>query len=318
MDLAIGLVIVLGSGLTGLLAYELLSAWSGAKKLSLQAVGEQRGGPVAAGARSGEGHASARGPARLEPALKEVLGRFSVLVEDIAPLSEGDSRQVRERLRAAGVRMEPETWRCLRILICAGAGAIGFVAASLSGVGMLGGVVSCAVGVACAWGAAEWKLASGRSQRREAIEASLPDAMELLGVALAAGSPVEQCFREVAASLAGPLSEEFRIVDQDVNLLGRSRDDALKRLAQRCASQEVGAFVAQITQAINQGASVAEGLKAQAALSRERAQADALERIRKMPTKLDVVLSVCFLPPTVIVVLVPTVVKLLAFLQSSM
>lgn len=56
----------------------------------------------------------------------------------------------------------------------------------------------------------------------------------------------------------------------------------------------------------------------QAALSRERAQADALERIRKMPTKLDVILSVCFLPPTTIVVLVPTVVKLLSFLQESM
>lgn len=318
MDLAIGLLIVLGSGLAGLLAYELLAAWSGAKKLSLQAFGEQRGGPAAAGTRPGEAQAASRGAARIKPALKQAIGRMSAVVEDIAPLSEGDSRQVRERLRAAGVRMEPETWRCLRILVCAGAGVIGFVVASLLGIGVLGGAFSSAVGVACAWGVAEWKLASGRSRRRESIEASLPDAMELLGVALAAGSPVEQCFREVSASLSGPLSEEFRIVDQDVNLLGRSRDDALKRLAQRCASQEVGAFVAQITQAINQGASVAEGLKAQAALSRERAQADALERIRKMPTKLDVVLSVCFLPPTVIVVLVPTVVKLLSFLRSSM
>ncbi len=317
MNQAIGLLIVVGSGLAGLLVYELLAAWSGAKRLSLQVLGEQ-GMPAAMGASAPVRPASAKGAGRIEAALKQAIGRMSGIVEEIAPLSEGDSREVRERLRAAGVRIEPETWRSLRILACAGAGAIGFVVASLFGLGALGAVFLCVAGAACGWGVMEWKLASGRRERREAIEATLPDAMELLGVALAAGSPVEQCFREVAGSISGPLSEEFRIVDQDVNLLGWSRDDALKRLAARCASQEVGAFVAQIAQAINQGASVAEGLKAQAALSRERAQADALERIRKMPTKLDVVLSVCFLPPTTIVVLVPTVVKLLAFLKNGM
>ncbi len=318
MDQAIGLLIVLGSLAAGLLAYELLAAWSGAKKLSLQVLGAQG----VAGGTSGYGSDKAQGPSaptdRVGRVLRCAIARMSDLVEEIAPLSEGDSRQTRERLRAAGMNMEAETWRCLRILVCAGAAAVGFVLASLLGLGALGAIILCAAGVAGGWGVMDWKLTCGRRARREAIEASLPDAMELLGVALAAGSPVEQCFREVAGSLSGPISEEFRIVDQDVNLLGRSRDDALKRLAQRCSSQEVGAFVAQITQAINQGASVAEGLKVQAALSRERAQADALERIRKMPTKLDVVLSVCFLPPTTIVVLVPTVVKLLSFLQESM
>ncbi len=318
MDQAIGLLIVLGSLAMGLLAYELLAAWSGAKRLSLQLFGAQ----VLAEGSSGFGSKTERTPVadagRAERILRRAIGRMSGLIEALAPLSDGDSRQVRERLRAAGLRMEAETWRCLRILVCASGAAIGFAIASLFGLGVLGAVFSCAACAAGGWGVMDWKLATGRRARREAVEASLPDAMELLGVALAAGSPVEQCFHEVASSLSGPISEEFRIVDQDVNLLGRSRDDALKRLAQRCSSQEVGAFVAQITQAINQGASVAEGLKVQAALSRERAQADALERIRKMPTKLDVILSVCFLPPTTIVVLVPTVVKLLSFLQESM
>lgn len=43
-----------------------------------------------------------------------------------------------------------------------------------------------------------------------------------------------------------------------------------------------------------------------------------MERIRKMPTKLDIVLSLCFLPPTVALVVVPTVVNLLNFLNDSM
>ena len=70
-------------------------------------------------------------------------------------------------------------------------------------------------------------LRSKRQARRAAIDAGLPDAMELLGVAIAAGSPVEQCFRQVAESLSGPLADEFRLVDQEVNLLGHSRAKAL-------------------------------------------------------------------------------------------
>ncbi len=67
-----------------------------------------------------------------------------------------------------------------------------------------------------------------------------------------------------------------------------------------------------------QGSSIAEGLSSQAALARETAQAAALERIRKMPTKLDVVLSFCFLPPTIALVVVPTVVDLLEFLNDTL
>ena len=65
------------------------------------------------------------------------------------------------------------------------------------------------------------------AQPKEAIELALPDAMELLGIAIAAGSPIEQCFREVAESMDGPLAREFSLVDREVNLLGRSREERL-------------------------------------------------------------------------------------------
>ena len=117
---------------------------------------------------------------------------------------------------------------------------------------------------------------------------------------------------------SGASTGEFEAVDREVNLLGHSREQALDHLAARCASREVSAFVAQLAQAVSQGSSIAEGLSSQAALARETAQAAALERIRKMPTKLDVVLSFCFLPPTIALVVVPTVVDLLKFLNDTL
>lgn len=248
-----------------------------------------------------------------------VLTTVSTLLERFAPTARPETDACRERLARAGLSLQPETWRSIRVLSAAlGALLAGFLAVICGPLPFIAQVAACALGVFVGWKLPEVILANKQKKRRRAIEASLPDVMELLGIALAAGSPIEQCFREVAASINGPLAEELRLVDQEVNLLGHAREQALEHLAERCRSQDVTAFVAQLVQAINQGSSVAEGLAAQAAIARETAQAEALERIRKMPTKLDIVLSLCFLPPTVALVVVPTVVNLLHFLNDTM
>lgn len=244
--------------------------------------------------------------------ITDVLDRF-------APLARSETDACRDRLERAGVSVAPGTWRSLRVVSAAlgglGAGAL-FVAFAAIPFGAR--LIVLGVGVLGGWALPSLYLSSRTQSRKAAIEASLPDAMELLGIAIAAGSPVEQCFREVAASMEGPLANEFSLVDQEVNLLGHARETALENLGKRCGSSEVAAFVAQLAQAVSQGTSIAESLANQAKLSRETAQADALERIRKMPTKLDVVLSLCFLPPTVALVVVPTVVRLLQFLNDTM
>ena len=291
----------------GLAVYEALNAWTGAKERGpapAWAKPDQAGGDASR-------HRAYAGMARLWSRAVEALAGF-------APLSMRERERSRERLRCAGIALEPETWRCVCFAAVSGCVVIAVAACiALRAAPAVFAFVVCGAGLA-GCGGLQLYLRSRRQARRAAIDAGLPDAMELLGVAIAAGSPVEQCFRQVAESLSGPLADEFRLVDQEVNLLGHSRAKALSNLAQRCASQEVTAFAAQLTQAIEQGASVAQGLANQAALARSRAQAAALEHIRKMPTKLDVVLSVCFLPPTTLLVLVPTVVDLLAFLGGGL
>ena len=291
----------------GLAVYEALNAWTGAKERGPAPAWAK---PDQAGGDASRHHAHA-GMARLWSRAVEALAGF-------APLSMRERERSRERLRCAGIALEPETWRCVCFAAVSGCVVVAVATCiALRATPAVFAFVVCGAGLA-GCGGLQLYLQSKRQARRAAIDAGLPNAMELLGVAIAAGSPVEQCFRQVAESLSGPLADEFRLVDQEVNLLGHSRAKALSNLAQRCASQEVTAFAAQLTQAIEQGASVAQGLANQAALARSRAQAAALEHIRKMPTKLDVVLSVCFLPPTTLLVLVPRVVDLLAFLGGGL
>ena len=294
---AVCAMLVLGA-IGGLAAYEAFVRYAAPARRDVVA-------PSSASA-SKDGH-RAGGASRRRRAT-EAFGAFAAFLDKRVPLTRADVESSRDRLSRAGVELEPETWRSIRVVSALGCAGLAGVAAA----GM--GFEPPAFG----WMAPSWALSRRERNRRRAIELALPDAMELLGIAIAAGSPIEQCFREVAESMDGPLAREFSLVDREVNLLGRSREEALEHLGQRCRSQDVSAFTAQLMQAVSQGSSLTEGLAVQAALARETAQAEAMERIRKMPTKLDIVLSLCFLPPTVALVVVPTVVNLLNFLNDSM
>ena len=314
MDAMACAALVGGASAGGLAMYEALRRASTPPQRPESGHGEASRAP---GAGAGSRAAASAGAWLPGGLLGSVAARATRTIERVAPLDRDGADRLRDRLSRAGCAVAPETWRgvqAVAALLGASACAAGALWAA-SPVAMLPGAL---LGVAMGVGLAELWLARRRRRRIADIEAGLPDAMELLGVALAAGSPVEQCFREVAQSMDGPLADELAAVDREVNLLGRGRAEALAHLAERCASPQVSAFSAHIVQAIEQGSSIAEGLALQAQLAREAAQADALERIRKMPTKLDVVLSVCFLPPTVALVLVPTVMSLLAFLSDSM
>lgn len=239
-------------------------------------------------------------------------------LERIMPLARSEAEEYRETLEKAGLPIEPETWRGIRML-CVLVALLSTATLALSGNGPLplrcGLVVS---GGFVGWAVPSSVLSVKTKKRQKVIDAQLPDAMELLGITVAAGSPVEQCFREVALSIESPLSDEFLLVDREVNLLGHSREEALKKLVRRCGSQGVSAFVAQLSQSISLGSSIAEGLASQASLARDMAQADVLERIRKMSTKLDIVLSLCFLPPMVALVTTPTIVTLISFFNNTL
>lgn len=251
--------------------------------------------------------------------IKISLAFLSGFLERIAPETSFERGQRQNFLARAGLSLSCETWRSIRIISLVVGGVLGFVLVGIvPNASLMVGISMVAIGSIVGW--AIPRIFSSWKERRRiaALSGTLPDAMELLSIALAAGSPLEQCFREVALNIEGPLAQEFSLVDQEVNFLGHTREKALENLASRCQGSEVGAFVAQMTQAITQGSSVASDLSTQAALARERMQASLLERIRKMPTKLDIVLSLCFLPPTVALVVVPTVVNLLHFLNDSM
>src|SRR5919108_6402820 len=110
--------------------------------------------------------------------------------------------------------------------------------------------------------------------RRERIKAALPDALDLLAVSVEAGLGFDGAIAKITEHMEGPLADEFSLTLGEMRI-GESRQDALKKMAERTATPEVASFTRAIIQADQLGISLGRLLRVQAADSREKRQAAA-------------------------------------------
>jgi tight adherence protein C len=138
--------------------------------------------------------------------------------------------------------------------------------------------------------------------RHDQIQASLPDALDLLAVSVEAGLSFEGAVAKLVEYMDGPLVDEFALTLNEMRI-GESRGDALKRMESRIDVVEVTTFVHAVVQAEQLGASMATILRTQAADARVHRQLTAEEKAMKLPVKMLIPMAVFILPATMIVVL---------------
>jgi tight adherence protein C len=146
------------------------------------------------------------------------------------------------------------------------------------------------------------------AERREQIQAALPDALDLLAVSVEAGLGFDAALSKLAAYMKGPLIEELALTLNEMRL-GESRSEALRRLAGRVDVPELGSFVRAIVQADQLGSSMANILRVQATDARLRRQLSAEERAMKAPLKMLAPTMVFIFPALFVVILGPTLIN---------
>lgn len=239
-------------------------------------------------------------------------------LERVIPLKSGEERELRDRLDAAGVKMDPTAWR-LASVACAVVGCLaGCMLCQAIGLSGAAAPIGGAAGGAAGWCIAGLYLAARAASRSEEISRVLPSVLELLSIVVSAGMMVEQGFRQVSEDDSFyPLSEEFARVDREINQLGYTRVEALKSLSRRCGNVQMDYFCAAMIEATKKGSSIADVLMAQASFAR-KARRDALvEKARRLSSMMALPLSFFFIPAILIVVLAPQI-GMLVQLFSSM
>jgi tight adherence protein C len=137
--------------------------------------------------------------------------------------------------------------------------------------------------------------------RRERIKADLPDALDLLAVSVEAGLGFDGAIAKITEHMEGPLADEFSLTLGEMRI-GESRQDALKRMAERVDAPELSSFTRAIIQADQLGTSLGRILRVQAADSRLRRQAAAEEKAMKAPIKM-LFPTVLFIFPAIFLVI---------------
>jgi tight adherence protein C len=206
----------------------------------------------------------------------------------------------------------PQSWLTFPIGTLKTAGAVGLLLGLL-----LGAVGSAPLGVLLTPGLAGMGFFAPDAflnvqikRRREQVRAELPDALDLLSVSVEAGLGFDGAVTKLTEHMEGPLVSELAITLSEIRI-GESRQDALKKMADRVPAPELAAFVRAVIQADQLGISMGRILRVQAADSRLRRQAAAEERAMKAPIKMLFPTAIFIFPAMFLVILGPALITVL-------
>ena len=153
-------------------------------------------------------------------------------------------------------------------------------------------------------------LGSKIKKRQKEIIKSLPDAMDLLTIAVEAGMGFDGALQKVAEKWANELSKGFAKVVQEMRL-GVIRREALRNMSQNMDVPDVTSFVAAIIQADQLGVSIAKILRIQSEQMRVKRRQRAEEQANKAPIKMLFPMVFLIFPALFVVLLGPAVLILM-------
>jgi len=140
--------------------------------------------------------------------------------------------------------------------------------------------------------------------RADAIFKDLPDIVDMLAIAVEAGSGFESALSTVCANFESPLTDELSIALREMEL-GLTRKAALQQLRERTTVDAVRNLILALLQADALGIPIGRVLKTQATEVRARRRAWAREKAAKLPVKILFPLVLFIFPPVLALVLGP-------------
>lgn len=226
------------------------------------------------------------------------LERLAISARRLAPGVVSDDR-LRARASAAGLGRFGEDILALK---CALALMAAVTMVPLAGVlgSRAGGLLL--VGTATgAFLAPDLLLARRIAARRRRIAIELPAFLDLLGVTVGAGLPVQAALHEVAQRQGGLLGTELRAAERAFQA-GEPREHALEGLRERCPHEGVAAMVSAIARADRHGTKLGAALAAIAVDARQHRARAIREHAAKAAPQIQLVIALGLVPATMLIV----------------
>ena len=250
--------------------------------------------------------------------LKSTVGSSVAALGRLMPLGEEDRQKIAVSLRRAGYRSSNAVATVLGIkFACLIAGLVaGLVALTPMLPGMLGllaGLVGGVLGGVLLNVVPEMVLGRLAADRVRRINAGLAETFDLLVVCLESGLTFDRALKRTVDNmktfqpdLAGELDQALL----DISVHGRTREEALDRLANRLDSQNFRDLATTVSQSERHGTPMADALRKLASSVRIETISRVQEKMARLPTLLIVPSIACILPGIMVIVGGPAFVQL--------
>src|SRR5438874_9528209 len=247
----------------------------------------------------------------MRPFIQNLGNRFSRSTPDKA------RNDLQNRLNLAGRpgNLGPSEFIAVRYVAAVVLFAIGLLLGLLSGNPTFIAVGAAVGGILGFFGPLYW-LRTKVEQRRSEIQKSLPDAMDLLTIAVEAGLGFDAAMQRVTDKFRNALSDEFATVLQETRL-GRPRLEALDDMGRRTGVEDLHNFVQAVIQSEQMGVGVARILRLQSDEMRRKRRQRAQEKAAQASLKMMLPMVGCIFPTIWIVLIGPAILIVIAAQHSG-
>jgi tight adherence protein C len=263
---------------------------------------------AAAGPRAGSGHVAA------------LAGRVAAPISRIVPLSAKESDRLQRRLFRAGYASPdaPLFFRAAQLVTTFLLPALVLMTFIFLDYSLKYGLVWGAAAACVGFYLPRYALGRMIHNRRQRITWGLADALDLLVISVEAGLGLNAALVRVSEELRGvhpDIYDEFETVNLEIRV-GRSREEALRNLAERTGVDDLRSFVALLIQADRYGSSIGRAVRVFADSLRTKRRQRAEQTAQKASLKLLFPLTFFLFPAVVLIILGPSVLNIVDLLAG--
>jgi tight adherence protein C len=242
--------------------------------------------------------------------LRPAIERLGSLLSRSTPQKARQNLMNRLDLAGRPGNLTPEDFAAVRIVAAAVMAAIGLLLGLLLA-NPLYLVISLAAGAVLGYYLPVLWLKQKVDARRSEIQKGLPDAMDLLVIAVDAGLGFDAALARVTDKYRNALSDEFAKVLREVSL-GRPRLEAMDEMGRSSGVEDLHNFIQAIIQSEQFGTGIGKILRIQADEMRRKRRQRAQEKAAQATLKMMLPMVGCIFPTLWIVLLGPAALILLA------
>lgn len=241
--------------------------------------------------------------------LRPAIARIGSILSRSTPSKARETLANKLELAGRPANLTPEDFGAVRLLAAAVVALVGLLMGLLLG-GLVYLVVSMAVGAVLGYFFPILWLNQRADARRQQIQRGLPDALDLLVIAVEAGLGFDAALERVTNKYKNVLSEELAKTLREVSL-GRPRIEALDDLGRRSGVDDLHNFIQAVIQSEQFGTGIGKIMRLQADELRRKRRQRAQEKAAQATLKMLLPMVGCIFPTLWIVLLGPAVLILM-------